>query len=437
MGIKWKNMNEKGEEKQKSGKPDIKIRDVAAIIVKNKTVQKGVAVLLGAIGIVFLSNLFGYYYYTSTTWFVGAWINLFLSVPVVVFVSAWLERKYKDWIPADEHFYEEWKEQYKRQQRMILRVFLLLMVFACVIFMNRYEFYGYNYAKFYLLFATFILQCAVSEILVIRFMMKRLDMYMNQINEINKDTVEQALAKALEIEKTSMEKVSRSDQLRMDLITNVSHDLKTPLTSMVGYIELLKKEELSDTARDYLEVISNRAGKLKEMIESLFTLAKVSSGNVELRKEHITLNRLIEQIFADMQDKILQSGLEFVTLLSEEDTGMIADNGYMYRICQNLLENALKYSAKGTRIFVATRVLDEKLNDEKVCLEITNTAGYHMDFQKEDIVERFARADKARTTEGNGLGLAIVSTYAKALGGEFDIFVDCDQFKARVIFPKA
>lgn len=429
-------MNEKGEEKQKSGKPDIKIRDVAAIIVKNKTVQKGVAVLLGAIGIVFLSNLFGYYYYTSTTWFVGAWINLFLSVPVVVFVSAWLERKYKDWIPADEHFYEEWKEQYKRQQRMILRVFLLLMVFACVIFMNRYEFYGYNYAKFYLLFATFILQCAVSEILVIRFMMKRLDMYMNQINEINKDTVEQALAKALEIEKTSMEKVSRSDQLRMDLITNVSHDLKTPLTSMVGYIELLKKEELSDTARDYLEVISNRAGKLKEMIESLFTLAKVSSGNVELRKEHITLNRLIEQIFADMQDKILQSGLEFVTLLSEEDTGMIADNGYMYRICQNLLENALKYSAKGTRIFVTTRVLGEKLNDEKVCLEITNTAGYHMDFQKEDIVERFARADKARTTEGNGLGLAIVSTYAKALGGEFDIFVDCDQFKARVIFPK-
>ena len=437
MGIKWKNMNEKGEEKQKSGKPDIKIRDVAAIIVKNKTVQKGAAVLLGAIGIVFLSNLFGYYYYTSTTWFVGAWINLFLSVPVVVFVSAWLERKYKDWIPADEHFYEEWKEQYKRQQRMILRVFLLLMVFACVIFMNRYEFYGYNYAKFYLLFATFILQCAVSEILVIRFMMKRLDMYMNQINEINKDTVEQALAKALEIEKTSMEKVSRSDQLRMDLITNVSHDLKTPLTSMVGYIELLKKEELSDTARDYLEVISNRAGKLKEMIESLFTLAKVSSGNVELRKEHITLNRLIEQIFADMQDKILQSGLEFVTLLSEEDTGMIADNGYMYRICQNLLENALKYSAKGTRIFVTTRVLGEKLNDEKVCLEITNTAGYHMDFQKEDIVERFARADKARTTEGNGLGLAIVSTYAKALGGEFDIFVDCDQFKARVIFPKA
>ena len=437
MGIKWKNMNEKGEEKQKSGKPDIKIRDVAAIIVKNKTVQKGVAVLLGAIGIVFLINLFGYYYYTSTTWFVGAWINLFLSVPVIVFVSAWLERKYKDWIPADEHFYEEWKEQYKRQQRMILRVFLLLMVFACVIFMNRYEFYGYNYAKFYLLFATFILQCAVSEILVIRFMMKRLDMYMNQINEINKDTVEQALAKALEIEKTSMEKVSRSDQLRMDLITNVSHDLKTPLTSMVGYIELLKKEELSDTARDYLEVISNRAGKLKEMIESLFTLAKVSSGNVELRKEHITLNRLIEQIFADMQDKILQSGLEFVTLLSEEDTGMIADNGYMYRICQNLLENALKYSAKGTRIFVATRVLGEKLNDEKVCLEITNTAGYHMDFQKEDIVERFARADKARTTEGNGLGLAIVSTYAKALGGEFDIFVDCDQFKARVIFPKA
>lgn len=438
MGIKWKNMNEKGEEKQKGEKPDIIIRDAALKIVKNKNVQKCVAVLLGVMGIVFLITLFGYYYYTSTTWFVGALANLFLSVPVIVFVSMWLEIKYKDWIPADEHFYKEWKEQYKRQQQMILRVFLVLMFFACVIFMNRYEFNGYyNYAKFYLLFATFILQCAISEILVIRFMMKRLDLYMSRMNEINNDIVEQALAKALEIEKTSMEKVSRSDQLRMDLITNVSHDLKTPLTSMVGYVELLKKEELNDTARDYLEVISNRAGKLKEMIESLFTLAKVSSGNVELRKEHITLNRLIEQIFADMQDKMKQSGLEFVTLLSKEDTGLIVDNGYMYRICQNLLENALKYSAKGTRVFVTTRVLNDKFTDERVCLEITNTAGYYMDFQKEDIVERFARADKARTTEGNGLGLAIVSTYAKALGGEFDIFVDCDQFKARVIFPKA
>lgn len=443
-----------------------KIRSRAMKIVKNKAVQKIFAAFCGVVGIVVLSNNLFDGYPTDLTWMLGVWSNLFLSVAVIVFLSAWLRKKYKNWIPADEHFYEEWKEQYKRQQQILLGAFLVLMLVAWWIYINRYNglFYSYyvsNNARFYLLFATAILQCAISETLVVRFMMARLDMYMARINEINQDTVEQALARALEIEKTSMEKVSRSDQLRMDLITNVSHDLKTPLTSMVGYVELLKKEELSDTARDYLEVISNRAGKLKEMIESLFTLAKVSSGNVELKKEHLTLNRLIEQLFADMQDKVQQSGLEFVTVLSKEDTGLIADNGYMYRICQNLLENALKYSAKGTRVFVTTSVLSEGADSvqhsanqtergadgaegletapflQKICLEITNTAGYHMDFQKEDIVERFARADKARSTEGNGLGLAIVSTYAKALGGEFDIFIDCDQFKARLVFPKA
>ena len=121
--------------------------------------------------------------------------------------------------------------------------------------------------------------------------------------------------------------------------------------------------------------------------------------------------------------------------MTEEDTHFISDNLHMYRICQNLIENALKYSAKGTRVFVKTYV--DQINDkERVCLEITNTAGYLMDFDKEDIIERFARADKARTSDGNGLGLAIVSTYTSTLGGAFDISIDCDQFKATLSFER-
>ena len=119
---------------------------------------------------------------------------------------------------------------------------------------------------------------------------------------------------------------------------------------------------------------------------------------------------------------------------------MVTDNMYLYRICQNLIENTLKYSAKGTRVFVRTYVKTRETasgeTEEKLCLEIVNTASYFMDFQKEDIVERFARADKARTSEGNGLGLAIVSTYTSALGGEFDIRIDCDQFKAALVFSR-
>ena len=240
------------------------------------------------------------------------------------------------------------------------------------------------------------------------------------------------LQEAMEIEKKSLEKVSRSDQLRMDLITNVSHDLKTPLTSMVGYIELIKKEELSDIVRDYVEVVSARTEKLKEMINSLFSLAKASSGNVELHKENFEVNRLIEQIFADMDDRVRESGLEFAMQLTDMSTQIYSDNSYFYRICQNLIENALKYSAKGTRVFVKTYLKEE--TRKKICIEITNTAGYFMDFTKDDILERFVRGDQSRTSEGNGLGLAIVSAYAKALDGEFDIRIDCDQFKACLEF---
>ena len=254
---------------------------------------------------------------------------------------------------------------------------------------------------------------------------------LDQIMEQTESFFQKRLEQALEIERKSLEKVSRSDQLRVDLITNVSHDLKTPLTSIVGYLELIKKEELSDVVRDYVDVISTRAGKLGEMINSLFSLAKASSGNVELHKETFELNRLMEQIFADMDDRIKESGLKFVTQFTEEDTAIYSDNSYFYRICQNLIENALKYSAKGTRVFVKT-YKKEAGTDQKIVLEITNTSGYEMDFEKEDIIERFSRGDKARTSEGNGLGLAIVSTYAKALGGEFDIKIDCDQFKAIV-----
>ena len=236
-------------------------------------------------------------------------------------------------------------------------------------------------------------------------------------------------------QKESVAAAIRSEKLKVDLISNVSHDLKTPLTSMVGYIDLLKKEELSDTCADYVEVLSGKAQKLKEMIESLFSLAKTSSGNIELNPQPLNLNRLLEQICADMDDKIADSGLEFVTELTAEDAELVTDSGYLYRICQNLVENALKYSALHTRVFLKT-ISTATETGNTLRFEITNTAGYRMNFTKEQIVERFARGDESRTTEGNGLGLAIVNTYTAALGGSFDVRIDCDQFKAVVTFDR-
>lgn len=300
--------------------------------------------------------------------------------------------------------------------------------------------YGYNYAQAYLLIITVFVQYILGVMRIEQFFGGKLETMMQQMEEENREK----LAEAMEIQRQSLEKAAKSEQLKVDLISNVSHDLKTPLTSMVGYIELLKKEELNPVATDYVEVMADKAQKLKTMIESLFSLAKASSGNIELKQEEIDMNMLIAQLFADMDDRMKASGLRYVSLLTDADTSLISDNLYLYRICQNLLENTIKYSAKGTRVFVRTDVrrgeglpaADTPADSDLVCLEITNTASYYMDFTKDDIVERFARGDEARTTEGNGLGLAIVSTYASALGGTFDIDIDCDQFKAKLVLPR-
>ena len=354
--------------------------------------------------------------------FLVGWIlsNVLMMVGILLILNKHLTVKYGIWLPEGKSLYQEWKEEVIWQEKKLFLLFAILIIITLVM--------DYILSRNFVLTAIVLLQFIFAQIFFLRFMECKLNIFMEQTDEINKQKMEAAL----EIERQSLEKVSRSDQLRMDLITNVSHDLKTPITSMVGYLELVKKEELSDVVRDYIDVIVDKTDKLKEMIESLFSLAKVSSGNIELHKEKFGFNRLIEQIMGDMKDQIDESELQFVTRLTKEDTEIYSDNMYCYRICQNLFENALKYAAKGTRVFVKTYIGE----NDTVCLEMTNTAGYPMDFEKEEILEKFARGDKARSTDGNGLGLAIVSSYAKALGGEFDIQIDCDQFKAYVILQK-
>lgn len=403
---------------------------------ENKRSAAGIAALTAAIVIlVFLFRKTQIYYLTSkNTWLIGIVMNIFMGAGVYMIISDVLKTVYKKWLPENSDFYASWKEAAKRQNRALARVGGILFAAALLFLISQMSYYRYYYSNFafgYLMVATVALQFTIAKRVISRFMDRRLDLLMDKVDEINKDR----LREAVEIEKRSIEKAARSEQLKVDLISNVSHDLKTPLTSMVGYLELLKKEELDDVSMDYVSVISDKAEKLKEMIESLFSLAKASSGNMNFNMESIELNMLIEQIFADMEDRIKSSDLELVTMLTAEDTHLVTDNIHMYRVCQNLIENALKYSAKGTRVFVRT-FIERRAVESRLCLQITNTAGYRMDFTKEDIVERFARGDKARSGDGNGLGLAIVSTYSAALGGTFDINIDCDQFKATLYFPQ-
>lgn len=379
---------------------------------------------------------------TREVWHFGITANFFLILSSVSLLSFYLKQAYRKKLENAAYSYQDWKRFVFQQQKILLPLSLFLGILAVsylINLMNRNNsysyYYGYvsNYATGYVLVFTVFLFFLTCEFTLASFMRRLLDSIMAKRDEANQKTVDAAIESALAAEKKSIQDSIRSEQLKIDLISNVSHDLKTPLTSMVGYIDLMKKEELSDTMRDYTEVLSNKAQKLKEMIESLFSLAKTSSGNIELHPEPLNLNRLLEQIYADMEDKITASPLEFVLSLTAENAELTTDSGYLYRICQNLMENALKYSAGNTRVFLKTTSV-QKDRERILRFEITNTAAYRMDFTKEQIVERFARGDASRTGEGNGLGLAIVSTYTSALGGRFDLSIDCDQFRAILEF---
>lgn len=228
----------------------------------------------------------------------------------------------------------------------------------------------------------------------------------------------------------SAQKQIQAERLKIDLITNVSHDLKTPLTSMVGYIDLLKKEDLSDTARDYVEVLGMKEEQLKAMIQDLFELSKATSQTEQLHMEILDMEKLIEQILGDMEDVIAESGQSIRTSFQGHPLTFSGDNNKMYRVVQNLLENALKYSLTGTRIYV-----DVKKDGDFIQASVKNIASYEMDFAAEEITERFARGDKSRSTEGHGLGLAIASSFTRNMGGNLEVEIDGDMFKVIMRFP--
>lgn len=382
------------------------------------------------VGIVILWDIvrvrFQYSYIsTEENIFRGIVMNLFFAAGITGFLKFSLQLENRKWNVQSEHFFQEWECRQRRWKRLtgILGGFCMLLAVLNFRYMVAHSWRYGNLSAAYLLLGTAGIQWILCNAILNSYMKKWLELYMENLEQIKQKSIESAL---------------RSEQMKVDLISNVSHDLKTPLTSMVGYIELIKKEELSDVLSDYVEVLSVKAQKLKEMIDSLFDLAKTSSGNVELKMEPMELNRLIEQVQADMSDKIAQSEREIVVMLTEESTNFISDSSYMYRIFQNLIENALKYSQENTRIFLKSFVVQKEgefgESREKVRFEITNTSGYPMNFTKKQITERFVRGDESRTTEGNGLGLAIVNTYTTALGGVFDVVIDCDQFKASLEF---
>ena len=227
----------------------------------------------------------------------------------------------------------------------------------------------------------------------------------------------------------SLQEQMKSERMKVDLITNVSHDLKTPLTSIISYVDLLSKEELPESARDYVNILADKSDRLKKIVSDLFDLAKSTSGNLPLDMENLDLKKLVQQTLGDMEDEIERSDISIRTNLPEMPVYIYSDGNKLYRVFQNIIGNALKYSLAGTRVFI-----DMTIENYSVIVTIKNTSSYEMNFTAEEVLQRFNRGDKSRTTEGSGLGLSIAESYTWACGGHFAIEVDGDQFKVRLGF---
>ena len=222
-----------------------------------------------------------------------------------------------------------------------------------------------------------------------------------------------------------------SERFKVDLISNVSHDLRTPLTSILGYSELLQTQTLTPDGSEQLRRLRQKAGYMQELVDALFELTKVSSGVLESKPESLDLIRLWEQTIGLMDDQLNAAGLCVRRHYGQDSVPVVTDGTRMHQVFANLLGNAIKYAMPETRIH-----LEVTEKPDSIQVRLVNTASYEMDFEPDEILQRFARGDKARSTQGSGLGLAIAQTYTESVGGSFRISIDGDQFSAIVTLPK-
>lgn len=240
---------------------------------------------------------------------------------------------------------------------------------------------------------------------------------------------------------TALQEKVKSERLKSDLITNVSHDIKTPLTSILNYVDLIKREHIKDEKIcGYLEVLEQKSQRLKTLTEDLVEASKASSGNLKLEISDIDFIELIYQTNGEFEEKFASRHLELITNAPDETLLIEADGRQLWRVLENLYNNAYKYAMDGSRIYVDIIKKDLDLTGEnviapkQVVFSIKNVSANSLNIKAEDLTERFVRGDVARTTEGSGLGLSIAKSLTELQSGQFEIYIDGDLFKVTVAF---
>ena len=222
----------------------------------------------------------------------------------------------------------------------------------------------------------------------------------------------------------------KSERLKTELITNVSHDIKTPLTSIINYVDLLKKEKMpNEQAEEYLNILDNKSQRLKRLTEDLVEASKASSGNIKLNIEKLNVNELLKQVSGEFEDKFKSRNLEEVMSLPEKNVYINADSRYMYRIVENMYSNISKYAMDNTRVYI-----DVIPNNNRITIQMKNISKEKLNISTEELMQRFVRGDSARNTEGSGLGLSIATSLTTLQGGTFNIYLDGDLYKVIIEF---
>lgn len=225
----------------------------------------------------------------------------------------------------------------------------------------------------------------------------------------------------------------KSERFKAELITNVSHDLKTPLTSIINYVDLLKTTEQTDPrAEEYIEVLERKAQRLKKLTEDLVEASKASTGALKVNREKIGMEQLLDQAIGEYKEKLEARHLTLVTTLPEGESCVYADGRHLWRVIDNLLSNCAKYAMEGTRVY-----LELTRGHGQVILSVKNISKEPQLLSSEQLQERFVRGDEARTTEGSGLGLSIARSLTELQGGSFELVVDGDLFKAVITLAQA
>jgi len=225
-------------------------------------------------------------------------------------------------------------------------------------------------------------------------------------------------------------KSMKNERMRSELITNVSHDIKTPLTSIINYVDLLKRENIDNPqVKGYIDILDAKSQRLKHLTEDLVEASKVSSGNVELHMDKLNLQELLVQAEGEVVEKLAARSLEVVSTLTEEPVIIRADGQQLWRVFENLLNNIVKYALEGTRVYI-----DLAEQGGKAVLMFKNMSQESLNINADELTERFVRGDISRTTEGSGLGLSIAKNLTEMQGGEFDIYLDGDLFKVTISF---